>query len=154
MDSGHELSPDSSQLEWVRTSEIKEEKPELGQLVYQPPPGVMNAPRLQLVQTVKLRHGGVQVGRLSSWNVDVIILRHTDKLIQHLLVSAQLWWLRGVFPSNFQNKEELIPDVRLSAALKALHVTSGFAIESHQWAESSEAVKKLIKTFPQENTKT
>lgn len=43
----------------------------------------------------------------------------------------------------------LIPDVRLGAALKALHVTSGFAIETE--VKSSEAVEKLIKTFPQEN---
>jgi len=52
-----------------------------------------------------------------------------------------------------------MPDVRLSAALKALHITSGFAINSDwsrtikRWSESSEAVEKLIKTFPQENIK-
>lgn len=55
-------------------------------------PGVLNAPTQQLVQrkrsvqTVKLCH--VEGGRLSSWNVNVIILRHTDKPNQHLLVSV------------------------------------------------------------------
>lgn len=74
-------------------------------------------------------------GNLSSWNVNIIFLRHINQ-------TSILWFqytsdgCGASSPSNFQNIEELMPDAQLSAAVKALHITSGL----HRWAESSEAV--------------
>ncbi len=65
---------------------------------------------------------------------------------------TSIFWFFSIKLST-QNKEELKPDVRLSAALKALHNT-WFC--KRDWSRTElnpvKRSKKLIETFPQENT--
>lgn len=97
-------------------------------------------------------------GHLSSWNVDIIILRHRKtRPASSGFRTCLLWRLPGVFSVKLHLRIRRNRCLMYKSALRWRHSTEQLVLQSrlksHRWAKSSEAVEKLIKTFPQENTK-